>query len=266
MHPIERLRFVARSSGAPADVLVRETATALRAFRGDDAGLVAACRRVVDRQLTCAPLWWLCARMISAPDATLEAYAAVDEIESDPTARTLAAELPDGAVVVLIGWPDQVAGALRRRGDLEVLVVDTDGSAAELVDRLEAADIDAVEVRAANVGAAVRSADLVLVDTFAVGPTASLAPAGAVAAAATAQHLGIPVWLAAGAGRLMPGAMFDALLRRWSAITDELLSAEELLPLDLVDRVAGTGGIATVTDALRWTDCPVAPELFGPAG
>jgi len=51
VHPIERLRFVARSRGAPAEVLVAESAAALVAFRGDPAGMVAACRRIVDRQL-----------------------------------------------------------------------------------------------------------------------------------------------------------------------------------------------------------------------
>jgi hypothetical protein len=267
VHPIERLRFVARSSGVPAEVLVRETALALRAFRGDEAGLVAACRRVVDRQPTSAPLWWLCARMIAAPDPSAEGALAIDEIESDPTARLLAAELPESAVVALVGWPEQTVGALRRRGDLEVLVIDTEGSAAELVDRFEDMDVDAVEVPARNTGAAVRDADLLLVDTLAVGPTETLAPAGALAAAATAAQLGTPVWLVAGAGRLLPGSMYDALLRRWrNGVRDELDAAEEPVPLSLVDRLAGVGGVAEPVEALRWTDCPVAPELFGTAG
>lgn len=266
MHPIERLRFVARSSGAPADVLVRETATALSAFRGDGAGLVAACRRVVERQPTCAPLWWLCARMLCAADPTAESYAAVDAVDADPTAATLEAELPIDASVVLIGWPAQAGAALRRRGDLEVLVVDTDGTAAELVDRLDELDVEAYEVSTRNVAAAVRVADVVLVDTLAVGATRTLAPAGAFASAAVARHVGVPVWLVAGAGRLMPESMFDALLRRWSSGVDELDAGEEVVPLELVDLVVGTGGAASVQEALRWTDCPVAPELFGPSG
>lgn len=257
---------MARSSGAPAEVLVRESAMALGAFRGDHAGLVAACRRVVERQVTCAPLWWLCARMLCAPDPMVEAHAAVEEIETDQTARLLAAELPDGGVVALVGWPAQAAGALRRRGDLEVLVIDTDGLAAEVVDRLDDLDVDAAEVPVRNLGAAIEEADLVLIDTLVIGPSSTLAPAGALPAAATAQHLDVPVWLVAGAGRLMPAAMFDALVRRWSGRGDSLEAAEEVVPLDLVDRVAGTGGVAPVAEALRWTDCPVAPELFGPSG
>ena len=40
MHPIERLRYVARSSGAPMSMLVRETAGALGGLGFDPAGLV----------------------------------------------------------------------------------------------------------------------------------------------------------------------------------------------------------------------------------
>ena len=83
MHPIERLRYVARASGADQTLLVRETAQALAAFRNDPAGLVAACRRIVDRHPTSAPLWWLCARVLTSPDGQREAWDAVDEIEGD---------------------------------------------------------------------------------------------------------------------------------------------------------------------------------------
>jgi hypothetical protein len=265
VHPIERLRFVARSSGVPAEVLVRETAVALRSFAGDEPGLVAACRRVVDRQLTCAPLWWLCARMLTAPDAAAEARAAVEEIDRDPTARVLAADLPHDAVVVLVGWPGQVAGALRRRGDLRVLVPDLDGTAAELVERLADHDVDAVELPARNLAAAIRSSNVVLVDALAVGPEQALAPAGTFSAAAIARHLEVPVWLVAGAGRLLPRSMFDALARRWEDSVDEHWAYEELSPLEMADLVVGTGGAAPVAEALGWTNCPVAPELFPPA-
>jgi hypothetical protein len=34
------------------------------------------------------------------------------------------------------------------------------------------------------------------------------------------------------------------------------------VPLTLVDRVCGPGGLSSVEDTLRRIDCPVAPELF----
>ena len=50
VHPIERLRYVARAGGVDHDVLVRETAAALGALGFDPAGLVTACRRIIDRR------------------------------------------------------------------------------------------------------------------------------------------------------------------------------------------------------------------------
>jgi len=266
VHPIERLRFVARSSGVPAAVLVHETALALRSFRGDHAGLVAACRRVVERQPTQGPLWWLCARMLCASDPAAEALVALDEIESDTTGRCLAAELPDSATVVLVGTPEQSADGLRRRGDLEVLVLDADGRASVVVDRLEDADVDAFEVPLRNAGGALRGASVLVAEAVAVGPSDALVPAGTVPAAAAARSMGVPVWLVAGVGRLLPGSMFAGVAGRWSSSTDELDADEELLALDLVDRVVGPDGVVPVAEALRRTDCPVAPELLGPTG
>ncbi len=95
MHPIERLRYVARASGADQGMLVRETAHALAAFADDPPGLVAACRRIVDRHPTSAPLWWLCARVLTSPDGQREAWQAVEDIEDDPTAGELAHALPE---------------------------------------------------------------------------------------------------------------------------------------------------------------------------
>jgi len=266
VHPIERLRFVARSSGVPAQVLVHETALALRSFRGDHAGLVAACRRVLERQPLHAPLWWLCARMLCALEPAAEAVAVLEEVEADATAQHLAAALPDSATVVLVGGGGHPLDALRRRGDLEVLVVDTGPGSLAVADRLAAADIDAVEVPAANVGAALRGTAAVLVGAFAAGPSELLAHSGSMPAAAAARQLGVPVWLVTGVGRFLPAPMFDGLVQRWSAGVDELDAEEELVPLDLVDRVAGPGGVTSVEEALRTTDCPTAYELLGPTG
>jgi hypothetical protein len=262
VHPIERLRYVARSQGAPADLLVEESAMALGAFRDDPAGMVAACRRIIDRQLTCAPLWWLCARILCAPEPMREAHDAVDQMRSDPTARLLAAELPDDGTVVVVGEPEQSFGALARRGDVETLVVDVDGAAPDVVRRLAHADADALAVPSRSVGAAAAEADLVLVEALATGPDAALVPAGSRAAAAVARDAGVPVVLVAGVGRLLPSRMWDALADRWSGSVDPLDAAEEVMALGLVDRLAGVEGVVDVAEGLKRTDCPVAPELF----
>lgn len=266
MHPIERLRFVARSQGAPAGLLVEESAAALAAFRDDPAGLVAACRRIVDRQLSCGPLWWLCARLLCSPEPMAEAHAVVAELDADPTARLLAAALPDDATAVVVGRPDQSMASLARRGDVEVLVVDVDGDADAVARRLAHAGCDASGVPARAVGPAVAGAGVVLVEALAVGPGEALVATGSRAAAATARHAGVPVWLVAGAGRLLPPRMWEALVGRWGASVDPFEAAEEVLPLDLVSSVAGVAGVVDVDEGLRHVDCPVAPELFRLAG
>jgi hypothetical protein len=57
----------------------------------------------------------------------------------------------------------------------------------------------------------------------------------------------------------------------FNPLCDRVVSADspwedelELVPLALVDQVVGPRGPSTAADALRRTDCPVAPELLKP--
>lgn len=262
VHPIERLRFVARASGADHALLVRETAGALAAFRSDPAGLVTACRRIVSRHPGSGPLWWLCARVLTATDPMAEAWLAADQLDADSTASALARALPEDATVCVLGWPERVGEALVRRGDLDVLVVDALGEGSGLVRYLERNGVDAVDVAMSGVGGAAASAHVVVVDAAGIGPEAAVTVAGSRAAAAVAHHAGVPVWLVAGTGRLLPRRMFDCMAGRIEAAADPWDCDDDLLPLDLVDLLIGPTGPETVVDGLRRTDCPVAPELF----
>ncbi len=263
MHPIERLRYVARASGADQSMLVRETAHALAAFHDDPAGLVAACRRIVDRHPTSGPLWWLCARVLTSPDGQHDAWLAVDEVDADATPVEVAAALPEEATVCVIGWPELVGEALPRRGDVEVLAVDSLGEGSGLVRRLVSAGIDAVDVSPSGLAAAVAASDVLLLEAVALGPSGFLAVSGSLAAAAVARTVDVPVWVVAGAGRVMPARMWDALSARHVAhAADPWDLDEEIVPLHLVDVVCGPAGLEPPLDALRRTDCPVAPELF----
>ena len=261
MHPIERLRYVARAGSVDAGELVREAAGALGGMGSDPTGLVLSCKRLVDRQPTAGPIWWLCARLLAAADPRGEAWRCVGELDDDPTARRLADELPDDARVTVLGWPELVADALPRRGDLEVLVVDTGGDGNAFARRLRAADVDADEVPEAGTGAAVATSDVVVLEAAAMGAGHLLAPSGALAAAAVARHAGVPVWVVAGIGRALPGPMWEALVSRldpdapWE---DDV----ELVPLDLVDVVLGPGGCSTPEQAATRADCGAAAELL----
>jgi hypothetical protein len=263
VHPIERLRYVARASGADQTLLVRETAHALAAFHDDPPGLVAACRRIVDRHPTSGPLWWLCARVLTAPNGEREAWQAVDEIEADATATELAHALPDGATVCVVGWPELAGDALPRRGDVEVLAVDALGEGSGLVRRLMHAGVDAVDVPTSGLGAAVAVADVLLLEAVALGPAGFVGVSGSLAAAAVARHAAVPVWVVAGVGRLLPARMWEALAGRLATRAGDPWDLdEEVVPLALVDRVCGSSGLEAPELALRRTDCPVAPELF----
>ena len=264
MHPIERLRYVARSAGAPQDVLVQETAIALAAFRDDPIALVTACRRIVSRQLTCGGVWWLCSRMLCAPDPLAEARRAVEEINDDSTARQLAAALPADARVVVVGWPPQIAGALVRRGDVEPWVIDSDGVGSSFVRHLQQRDVDAVEIPPIGLSAAVTECDLVLIEAACCSPDAVIATMGSRSVAAVAQSAGVPVWLVAGVGRVLPDRIWQAMVPRFvDSLGDDPWDAdEELVPLELFDALVGPGGLCGIDTLASRVDCPIAPELF----
>jgi hypothetical protein len=264
VHPIERLRYVARSSGAPQDLMVRETASALASFGDDPSGLVTACRRIVSRQLTAGSLWWLCSRMLCAADPLREARLAVDEIEDDSSPRQLAHALADGGTVLVIGWPPQVAEGLARRGDLEVLVADVGGDGSSLVGHLQHREVDAIDVPAAGLGAAAAEADLVILEAGAAGPEQFVATAGSRAAAAVAHDAGKAVWLVAGVGRVLPARVWQALTDRLDDLADSWDLDEEVVPLSLVDTVIGPNGSHPPAELVLRCDCPIAPELFKP--
>lgn len=265
MHPIERLRYVARSSGAPQAVLVRETAAALGGLGFDPAGLVTACRRVLDRHPTSGPLWWLCARVLTAvddPDA--EGWRCADELDDDRTVDELAHALPADATVCVLGWPELAGEALARRGDVGVLAVDALDEGSGLVRRLRHAGVDATDVPVSGLGAAAAAADLVILETSAASSEALLAVAGSRAAAAVARDAGVPVWVVAGLGRRLPPSLLGALLARLEAEHggEPWEATDEIVPPGLVDRVCTDIGPVERAVALANADCPVAPELL----
>jgi hypothetical protein len=262
MHPIERLRYVARASGVPQRVIVQETASALASFGSDPQGLVTACRRIVSRQPTSGPLVWFASRVLTAGDPASEIWEAAGEVQADRTGNELVHALPEEATVSVLGWPDELGEVLGRRGDLTVLVIDTLSEGSGFASRLLHADVEAIDVPLSGLGAAVAASSLVLLESPAIGPDELLAVAGSRAAAAVARHAGIPVWLVGGVGRILPQRMWEGLLRRVEGTTDPWDAHDEIVPLDLIDQIAGPRGLESVADALARTDCPVVPELF----
>ncbi len=261
MHPIERLRYVARSSGVDVSTLIHETSAGLGPITNDPVELVTACRRVVSRHPFVGPLWWLCSRVLCAADARREAWLAASEFDTDATFEELDYALADAAVVCTIGWPDFIGAALARRGDIRSFIVDANGEGAALVRRLCRADNDSVEVRPVGMAAAVLASTVVLIECSVMGPDGCIALVGARALAATAKSCGVPVYLVAETGCAMPELT-------WRYITAKLDadrpwdSDEELVPADLFDGVIGPRGVESFDVAAAHTTCPVAHELL----
>ena len=101
----------------------------------------------------------------------------------------------------------------------------------------------------------------------AVGPTDALAVAGSLPAVLLAREAGVPVWLVAGVGRLLPARMWEGMLARRDPGGDDLWELDEdVIPLDYVDAIVGPKGPQSPDIAIRRTDCPVAAELFKHVG
>lgn len=268
MHPIEHLRYIARATGADPALVASEAADALvQMARMQPAGLVPACRRLIERHVSAGPVWWLSARMLREEDPVRAGRDAAEQLRCDRTPDVLAECLPDSATAVVVGWPDLTVDALRRRGDIEVLVVDWESEGELLVRRLRDRDQSAVLVAPSGVGPAATVADVVVVEALAAGPAGILATPGSMAAAAVAAHQRIPVWAVVGVGRLLPGQLWDAVLARLDESGIEPWDRSvEVVPADLINLVVAPDGQAETADALQRPTCPPAPELFRAAG
>jgi hypothetical protein len=264
MHPIEHLRHVARATGADPALVATEAASALgHMAEMDPAGLVPACRRLVERHLTSGPVWWMAARILTADDQRRAARESAGILVHDRTAQQVAAALPDSSSVLIIGWPDLAAEALRIRGDVEALVVDADGEGAALARRLQDGGGESSAVPEAGAGAAAAVADLVLLEAHAGGPSGVLTTPGSLGAAAVAAQLGVPVWAVTGVGRILPERLWNALLNRFDETAGEPWSRpSELVPASFLSAIVGPEGLTSVAEGLGAATCPTAPELL----
>lgn len=255
MHPIERLRHVARADGAPVDDVVRSAAASLAGFSDDPVALVTACRRLIERHPDNGPIWWLCARVLAAPDAGDEAWRCLDAWVADRTPAELGHALPEGGVVAVVGSPERFLPALATRGDLTVVVLDVEGDGYGFVRRLDAVDVRADTVDVSRLGPAVAASDVVLVDARAVSATGVVATPGSWPAAAVAHTSGVPVWAVGGVGRVIAPSTWEAMALRLDVVAVDRVAAE------LVDQVVGETGLDDWTAALGRGDMPDVPEL-----
>ncbi len=176
--------------------------------------------------------------------------------------------IPDEAVVVTIGDPDVIGDGLIRRGDVRVLALDAGFTATSFVRRMERHDVDAEPVDAGIAGAAVRAADVVLVEALAIDSERVVLPIGSSTIAAAASAFGTEAWVVAGVGRRLPSGFLDAMAAKVdasSADTDPWDLDVEVLPTSLFTHVVGPHGKVPMGPPAIVAECPMAHELLRPS-
>lgn len=249
MLPFERLRALARYAGDDAGLVV-EAADCLADFSSDPTQLVTVCRRLLAHHPSVGALWWLCAHVLAASDASAGARDAIRALEHDRTPDRLASLLPfphDDPIAVL-GWPDTTGIALCDRPDLDVVVVRAEGRRLRPADR-RVRVLDSVEAAAA-------SPSHLLVEVLAASPASAITPQGLDDLVWALE--GVPVWLVVPTGRLLPARLYEVLRRQLGEEVDRV----DVVDLSAAEQVAGPWGLETPDRVARHLNCPVAPELL----
>lgn len=212
MHPIERLRSLARADWLDPQTIAMEAADAM----GDaarwlgDATAVSIARRLLAWHSFCGPLWYAATRILQAVDPADEASVVVEELLADPTALMLDAALPDGARPFVVGDGPGLADIARST-------------------RFASADPDLFEVPFGDRGgrfaafgshlpmsrhqtrAFVEGASHVLVGALVLGPDGVFSRSPATDAVEAARAAGKPVWGIAGLGTAIDAGLWARL-------------------------------------------------------
>jgi len=260
VHPIERLRYVARAGGFDQLDLAREAAEALGALWGESAEMVNACRRILHHHPLAGSLWVMATRVLISSDAKTAMWGFLDELASDLTSDNVASALPDGATVAVIGWPDLALKKIDQRNDVTVRVVDAYGEGAGLARMLLGQGVHVEEVPFTGLGQACSTADIVIVEAEAAGPHSLIAPSGSYAAAVCATHSEQETWAVVGHGRALPGQYFEIVESRL-AMENPLEADDEVVPITATTHIVGPTGVES-SDATTREDCVVAAELL----
>ena len=259
--PAERLRSVTRRN-VDDDRLAAAAADALVGFSDEPASLVVACRRVLAHHRAHGALWWVCSRVLAAPDPAAAAHIAVRDLEADRTGDRLGATLPlldEHEVVAVIGYTSTIDDALADRFDIDAVAIRVDGDdpVASLRRRRSDHTVRVVD----GWDPALEHTSRLLVSATAVGPERALVPAGT---AEVLQLIGAgarEVWLVGGVGRVLPARVYEMIV---SSLPPE--SDFEEVSVQRFDRIAGPRGLERPADATARIDCPVVPELLRPLG
>lgn len=263
MHPIERLRVLARDDEVPHAELAAETAGALAALGDDSRGMLAACRQMLARHPEAGPLWWACARMLSADDPEAEARAIRRNLADDAVGLSLALDLPQGIEVAIIGWSPLVNELAGRREDLKLNISWTGGLTFVEANldtfhdpSLETYDPDiddrVFDLKSHELVRSVERCEVLLVDVWVAGDKAFFSSARNKEAMVAAHRCGTEAWAMVGVGRRLPEPLFEVVRQRIrTTATPRLVAADHTIN-EYASRVIEPVSIP----------CPCPPELL----
>jgi hypothetical protein len=260
MHPIERLRWIARAEDEPAASLGSEAAWTLGELARDEpTALLTASRRLLDRHPSCGPLWWVCARLACADDVLEVARRAAAELCSDTTPDRIAAALRasfTASDVVALTVPVELSpAALGASKPYPIRVLGTPWSLRRDMRALSQVASDVTGWSSGEEDDALYGASVLLVEALAAGPRGALVDSAGSRAIQAALDATIPVWIVVGAGRALPSRLFEAAAER------SIDSAEEVA-LDVFALAVGPDLTGDPGAVVAQVTCPAGPELL----
>jgi hypothetical protein len=262
MHPIERLRWIAGAEDEPAASLAHEAALCLGELaQQDPTALLTACRRLVDRQPCCGPLWWVSARLVTAADPFDAGCRAAAALCSDETPQRLSKALRAsfaGGETVVVTTPAEIAvGALQSSKPYMLRAVSSGRSLRRCLNIL--ADTSSSEVTGWSENQAyeaLEGACVALVEVLAAGSTAALLSPSAAATVRAARAQQVGVWAVVGTGRALPDGLFEAAGTRAGEAADTVSLFEFSLAIS-------PGLVGDPFSVAAQVTCPSSPELVG---
>lgn len=259
MHPIERLRWIAQADGEAAATVAAEAAWTLGELGAEDpAAVLTASRRLVERQPTCGPLWWVCAQLVAAEDTVATAHSVAAELVSDTVADRLADALRSSFTssdqLCTLAPVHLLAHALGRRGTYSLRLIAAYHFLRHELRALGATADDVTGFEHEEAAEAVHDAAVVLVEPHvALGSGLLVEPADAkVIELACAE--GVPVWALLPAGRLLSDELAAAAM-------DLAGDSIRLVGVESLTAAVDESGLGDARSALSKGTCPPAFEL-----
>jgi hypothetical protein len=260
MHPIERLRWIARAEDEPAAALGSEAAWTLAELADQEPNaLLTACRRLLDRHPACGPLWWVSARLATAADPLEEGRRAAAELCSDSTSdrigRQLRVSFTATDALVLTSPIELSLPALESSNPYPLRLVASPWSIRRSMRDLSVVSSEVTGWSSDEADDAMDGAAVLLVEVLAAGRDAVIVSRGTAAVVQSARTASVPAWAVIGVGRALPDRLFEAARERAADEVDEV--EMEAFALGIGPEL--TGDPATVAAQVT---CPPGPELL----